>query len=127
MTRPLACDPSSLPKYPPSKEYDAKRQGEEERRFPPNLIFLSLEESTIFFFLNNPLSLSLSKTSPRVAEGKDGKQEASRALPPAIENPDPVVRAIKIHSLFHLHLGESEKKKIYYSLFYLSNRAGVIP
>ncbi|XP_038681414.1 probable serine/threonine-protein kinase At1g54610 isoform X2 [Tripterygium wilfordii] len=29
---PLACDPSSLPKYPPSKEIDAKRRDEEARR-----------------------------------------------------------------------------------------------
>lgn len=31
-TRPLACDPSSLPKYPPSKEIDAKIREEEARR-----------------------------------------------------------------------------------------------
>ncbi|KAG1330247.1 putative serine/threonine-protein kinase [Cocos nucifera] len=30
--KPLACDPSSLPKYPPSKEFDAKRRDEEARR-----------------------------------------------------------------------------------------------
>ncbi|XP_038986293.1 probable serine/threonine-protein kinase At1g09600 isoform X3 [Phoenix dactylifera] len=31
-TKPLSCDPSSLPKYPPSKEFDAKRRDEEARR-----------------------------------------------------------------------------------------------
>ncbi|KAL2464108.1 putative serine/threonine-protein kinase [Forsythia ovata] len=31
-TVPYACDPSSLPKYPPSKEMDAKRRDEEARR-----------------------------------------------------------------------------------------------
>ncbi|KAF3447404.1 hypothetical protein FNV43_RR12590 [Rhamnella rubrinervis] len=31
-TKPLPCDPSSLPKYPPSKEFDAKQKGEEARR-----------------------------------------------------------------------------------------------
>ncbi|KAJ4820677.1 Protein kinase superfamily protein [Rhynchospora pubera] len=31
MTKPFACDPSSLPKYPPSKEFDAKRREEEFR------------------------------------------------------------------------------------------------
>lgn len=31
-TKPLACDPSSLPKYPPSKEIDAKFREEEARR-----------------------------------------------------------------------------------------------
>ncbi|XP_077231536.1 putative serine/threonine-protein kinase At1g54610 [Tasmannia lanceolata] len=31
-TEPLACDPSSLPKYPPSKEIDAKLRDEESRR-----------------------------------------------------------------------------------------------
>ncbi|XP_010260205.1 PREDICTED: probable serine/threonine-protein kinase At1g54610 isoform X2 [Nelumbo nucifera] len=32
ITKPLACDPSSLPKYPPSKEFDAKVRDEEARR-----------------------------------------------------------------------------------------------
>ncbi|XP_073275979.1 probable serine/threonine-protein kinase At1g54610 [Primulina huaijiensis] len=31
-TKPYACDPSALPKYPPSKEIDAKRRDEEARR-----------------------------------------------------------------------------------------------
>ncbi|KAK1323038.1 putative serine/threonine-protein kinase [Acorus calamus] len=31
-TKPFACDPSSLPKYPPSKEFDAKLRDEEARR-----------------------------------------------------------------------------------------------
>ncbi|XP_008796211.1 probable serine/threonine-protein kinase At1g54610 [Phoenix dactylifera] len=31
-TKPYACEPSSLPKYPPSKEIDAKRRDEEARR-----------------------------------------------------------------------------------------------
>ncbi|KAK4341162.1 hypothetical protein RND71_039663 [Anisodus tanguticus] len=31
-TKPLPCDPYSLPKYPPSKEYDAKIREEEARR-----------------------------------------------------------------------------------------------
>ncbi|XP_030934839.1 probable serine/threonine-protein kinase At1g54610 isoform X2 [Quercus lobata] len=31
-TKPLPCEPSSLPKYPPSKEIDAKLRDEEERR-----------------------------------------------------------------------------------------------
>ncbi|CAI0460994.1 unnamed protein product [Linum tenue] len=31
-TSPFACDPSSLPKYPPSKEIDAKKRDEEARR-----------------------------------------------------------------------------------------------
>ncbi|XP_077251054.1 putative serine/threonine-protein kinase At1g54610 [Tasmannia lanceolata] len=31
-TKPLACDPSILPKYPPSKEFDAKIRDEEARR-----------------------------------------------------------------------------------------------
>ncbi|MBA0699788.1 hypothetical protein Goari_001394 [Gossypium aridum] len=32
MTEPYACEPSSLPKYPPSKEMDAKRRDDEARR-----------------------------------------------------------------------------------------------
>ncbi|GAB2268757.1 hypothetical protein Dimus_003703 [Dionaea muscipula] len=31
-TKPLPCDPSTLPKYPPSKEYDARRQDNEAKR-----------------------------------------------------------------------------------------------
>ncbi|XP_062011367.1 probable serine/threonine-protein kinase At1g54610 [Rosa rugosa] len=31
-TKPLPCDPSSLPKYPPSKEFDVKVRDEEARR-----------------------------------------------------------------------------------------------
>uniref|UniRef100_A0A803KPI4 Protein kinase domain-containing protein n=2 Tax=Chenopodium quinoa TaxID=63459 RepID=A0A803KPI4_CHEQI len=31
-TEPLACDPSTLPKYPPTKEMDAKRRDDEARR-----------------------------------------------------------------------------------------------
>ncbi|KAJ0237043.1 hypothetical protein HA466_0249680 [Hirschfeldia incana] len=31
-TEPLACDPSELPKYPPTKEIDAKKRDEEYRR-----------------------------------------------------------------------------------------------
>lgn len=31
-TKPYACEPASLPKYPPSKEMDAKRRDEEARR-----------------------------------------------------------------------------------------------
>ncbi|GER25334.1 protein kinase superfamily protein [Striga asiatica] len=31
-TKPLPCDPSSLPKYPPSKEYDVRARDEEARR-----------------------------------------------------------------------------------------------
>ncbi|KAL2327647.1 hypothetical protein Fmac_021074 [Flemingia macrophylla] len=31
-TKPLPCDPSSLPKYPPSKEFDAKLRDEQARR-----------------------------------------------------------------------------------------------
>ncbi|KAJ4967457.1 hypothetical protein NE237_019306 [Protea cynaroides] len=31
-TKPLPCDPSSMPKYPPSKEFDAKLRDEEARK-----------------------------------------------------------------------------------------------
>lgn len=33
MTEPLACKPSNLPKYPPSKEMDARRRDDEARRY----------------------------------------------------------------------------------------------
>jgi len=31
-TEPFPCDPSTLPKYPPTKEMDAKRRDDEARR-----------------------------------------------------------------------------------------------
>lgn len=34
-TKPLACDPSCLPKYPPSKEIDAKLRDDEEKKQRP--------------------------------------------------------------------------------------------
>lgn len=30
-TKPLPCDPSSLPKYPPSKEFDVKLRDDDRR------------------------------------------------------------------------------------------------
>lgn len=33
-TKPFACDPSYLPKYPPSKEIDAKMRDEAKRQQP---------------------------------------------------------------------------------------------
>lgn len=33
MTKPFPCDPASLPKYPPSKEFDVKLREEEARRY----------------------------------------------------------------------------------------------
>ncbi|KAL9658937.1 hypothetical protein QQ045_002845 [Rhodiola kirilowii] len=41
-TEPLPCDPSSLPKYPPSKEFDMKLRNEEARRLAPffNIYFV---------------------------------------------------------------------------------------
>lgn len=33
MTEPYACEPSSLPQYPPTKEIDAKRRDDEARRY----------------------------------------------------------------------------------------------
>jgi hypothetical protein len=32
-TDPLPCDPSRLPKFPPSKEFDLKRQNKEAARY----------------------------------------------------------------------------------------------
>lgn len=32
-TEPFACDPASLPQYPPTKEMDAKRRDDEARRW----------------------------------------------------------------------------------------------
>jgi len=39
-TEPYACEPSSLPKYPPSKELDVKLRDEESRRFSYSVVVL---------------------------------------------------------------------------------------
>ena len=39
-TEPLACDPSTLPKYPPTKEMDAKRRDDEARRSVASIIYM---------------------------------------------------------------------------------------
>lgn len=49
-TKPLPCDPSSLPKYPPSKEFDAKLRDEEARRY---IHFSSIELCTVISFTYN--------------------------------------------------------------------------
>lgn len=41
-SRPLACEPAELPKYPPSKEMDARVQDEETRRYMLNTLFISV-------------------------------------------------------------------------------------
>ena len=45
-TKPYACNPSSLPRYPLSKEYDAIRRDEEGRRYSQPTY--SLELRTFF-------------------------------------------------------------------------------
>lgn len=40
-TKPLPCDPSSLPQYPPSKEFDAKLRDDEARRYQPTYLDLT--------------------------------------------------------------------------------------
>ncbi|KAK4759379.1 hypothetical protein SAY87_022510 [Trapa incisa] len=42
-TEPLACDPTSLPKYPPTKEIDARKRDDEARR---SLVAKKAEEGT---------------------------------------------------------------------------------
>ncbi|CAN1231131.1 Probable serine/threonine-protein kinase At1g09600 [Linum perenne] len=52
-TRPFACDPSSLPKYPPSKEIDAKKRDEEARRYISlinSIISLKVISSSLVLF-----------------------------------------------------------------------------
>ncbi|KAL5701598.1 [pyruvate dehydrogenase (acetyl-transferring)] kinase [Ranunculus cassubicifolius] len=51
-TPPFACDPSSLPIYPPSKEFDAKARDEEARRYARFFVLLQLAE--YIFFLPFP-------------------------------------------------------------------------
>jgi hypothetical protein len=71
-TEPHACDPSSLPQYPPSKEMDAKRRDEEARRFVI-LTLLHSERFYLFFcfcfyliFVNALMSFKLFSQSRNV-------------------------------------------------------------
>ena len=50
-TEPFACEPSSLPKYPPSKEIDAKRRDEEARRF------VTLTPVSVFMMIYSAIDL----------------------------------------------------------------------
>lgn len=52
MTRPLPCDTSSLPKYPPSKEFDAKLRNVEARRYASIIVDHLSSHSTILWLLN---------------------------------------------------------------------------
>jgi hypothetical protein len=54
-TEPYACEPSSLPAYPPSKEMDAKRRDEEARRFV-TLILISFIICLLFALVLGCLS-----------------------------------------------------------------------
>ena len=47
-TKPLPCDPLSLPKYPPSKEFDAKIRDEEARRY---LLYYKIYQDLAFISL----------------------------------------------------------------------------
>lgn len=59
-TQPLACDPSSLPKYPPSKEIDAKLRDEESRRYYCKLMVVHFKNQRMCcsFYDNWCLSLA---------------------------------------------------------------------
>jgi len=50
-TEPFACEPSSLPKYPPSKEIDAKRRDEEARWF------VTLTPVSVFMMIYSAIDL----------------------------------------------------------------------
>lgn len=52
-TKPLACDPSSLPKYPPSKEYDAKLRGKEAMRYALVTTLLALNHDVALTLIAN--------------------------------------------------------------------------
>lgn len=60
-TEPYACDPSSLPKYPPSKEMDAKRRDDEMRRYFFSLRFLSAKWNYLLIWKIQKKSDSKSK------------------------------------------------------------------
>jgi len=61
-TKPLACEPSSLPKYPPSKEYDAKLRGKEAMRQNNAVAAIGGKGS---------LSVKPGRNEPQPVEGQD--------------------------------------------------------
>lgn len=54
MTKPYACDPASLPKYPPNKEIDAKYR-EEARRYIICFFFFHVKNLYLIRFVSNLL------------------------------------------------------------------------
>ncbi|XP_039040110.1 probable serine/threonine-protein kinase At1g54610 isoform X2 [Hibiscus syriacus] len=71
-TQPLACDPSSLPKYPPSKEIDAKLRDEESRRqrVGSRGSRVDMEKRG----QKEPLALSTSESNTELTTSTQGKQ-----------------------------------------------------
>ncbi|KAL4361446.1 hypothetical protein GQ457_04G005700 [Hibiscus cannabinus] len=72
-TQPLDCDPSSLPKYPPSKEIDAKLQDEEYRRQRVGSRGSRVLDMEIRG-QKEPLAVSTSKSNTESAASTQGKQ-----------------------------------------------------
>ncbi|KAH0855162.1 LOW QUALITY PROTEIN: hypothetical protein HID58_020438 [Brassica napus] len=56
--RPLPCDPSSLPKYPPSKELDARMRDEESRRRGRARLIIEAEARSLIHILKKLLLVS---------------------------------------------------------------------
>ncbi|XVE92749.1 hypothetical protein REPUB_Repub01dG0126500 [Reevesia pubescens] len=69
---PFACDPSSLPKYPPSKEIDAKLRDEEARRYMLKLILINFknQHGVYFIFGINYLFMLLSSYVPMLLSAR---------------------------------------------------------
>lgn len=67
-TKPYACEPSSLPKYPPSKEIDAKNR-EEARRLGFSFSF-SLSDENFQLFLSETKILSCQLTKKKSCVGQ---------------------------------------------------------
>lgn len=99
-TKPFACDPSCLPKYPPSKEIDAKLRDEEKRQRPEkqerqdSLGRRSHERKAIPPPIRANHSLSMSMDRPyldlksRNESFKSFKEERTSHVPPVPDYPN---------------------------------------
>ncbi|RDY04672.1 putative serine/threonine-protein kinase, partial [Mucuna pruriens] len=85
---PHACEPSSLPKYPPSKELDVKLRDEEARRSSCSLLMFDNNFWTVFvqFFIDDIRFILRQKALNGKASAVDGAKkvrarERGRAIP----------------------------------------------
>lgn len=111
-TMPLACDPSSLPKLPPSKEYDVRLRQEEARRYMTRTLFSPLPYVHLGFIVM--LTFSSYFYSSRQRNAALGGRGAE-SIKPGIEN-HVTSRAIDIAAEVKVSMIHGLSKLLQYSI-----------